>query len=273
MKVFLSWSGVRSKDVAELLRNWIRCVLQATRPWVSTRDLDRGTVWFGEINDQLKDTTVGVICLTQENKTRPWILFEAGALIKGLSSSRICTFLIDLDPKDIEDPLAQFNHTFPNRESVKGLIETLNNNLGQNSLDHRVLSEVFDTYWPQFEKDFKKILSESKSEAKSNTVAKPRDDSEILAEILDNTRQLTNRVARLERHTRVIHDPRIPTDMDIKELYKQAQEMQKIGFPRSHSVDILSSNTPYPTNIIKEIVESVYRDRKDQRLNNMDVSD
>lgn len=92
MKVFLSWSGERSKAVAELLNDWLCCVIQAARPWVSTRDLDRGSLWFGEINEQLKDTSIGIICLTQENRVRPWILFEAGALAKGLSTSQYALY-------------------------------------------------------------------------------------------------------------------------------------------------------------------------------------
>jgi hypothetical protein len=160
MKVFISWSGERSRAVAELMRDWIQCVLQATKPWISTRDLDRGSIWFNEINDQLKDTSVGIVCLTQENKNRPWILFEAGALIKGLSSSRVCTFLVDLESKDIRDPLAQFNHTFPNKESMRGLVETLNIHLEPQALHHNTLQTVFDTYWPQFEEKFRKILEE-----------------------------------------------------------------------------------------------------------------
>lgn len=107
-----------------------------------SRDLDRGSLWFGEINEQLKDTTIGIICLTQENKRRPWILFEAGALAKGLSTARVCTFLIDLQPKDVEDPLAQFNHTFPNKESIHGLIRTLNGALGPSALNVTTLNQV-----------------------------------------------------------------------------------------------------------------------------------
>ena len=110
MKVFISWSGQRSRAIGETLNDWIKCVLQATHPWMSTRDIDRGSLWFAEINDQLKDTAVGIVCLTQENKDSPWILFETGALAKGLSSSRVCTFLADLQSADLEDPLAQFNH-------------------------------------------------------------------------------------------------------------------------------------------------------------------
>ena len=60
MRVFISWSGVRSTAVAELLKHWIRCVLQASRPWISTRDIDRGALWFSVVSDILKDTSVGV---------------------------------------------------------------------------------------------------------------------------------------------------------------------------------------------------------------------
>jgi hypothetical protein len=194
MKVFLSWSGNRSKEVASLLSEWLCCVIQAIRPWISTRDLDRGSLWFGEINDQLKDTTVGIICLTQENKTRPWILFEAGALAKGLSTSRVCTFLIDLEPKDIEDPLAQFNHTFPAKESILGLVKTLNSALGANGLDIRILDQVFETYWPQFEAKFSDILEQTIS----NEPSKPRPKEDMLGEILENTRIMSSRIRKLE---------------------------------------------------------------------------
>jgi hypothetical protein len=197
LKVFLSWSGTRSRDVANLLSDWLGCVIQASRPWISTRDLDRGSLWFGEINDQLKDTSVGIICLTQENKNRPWILFEAGALAKGLSTSRVCTLLIDLEPKDVEDPLAQFNHTFPNHDSVLGLVKTLNNTLGDNGLDIRILEQVFNTYWPQFEEKFAEILQTTKAQPP----AQPRPKEDILGEILENTRMLNTRIRRIELET------------------------------------------------------------------------
>ena len=126
MKVFLSWSGEKSKAVAELLNEWLQCVLQVIDPFMSSKDVDRGSLWFPEITNQLKDTSTGIICLTQENKNNPWILFEAGALTKGLSSSRICTLLIDLTSTDIKDPLAQFNHTIPDKEGIWSLVSNLN---------------------------------------------------------------------------------------------------------------------------------------------------
>lgn len=195
MKVFLSWSGRRSEKVAILLRDWLSCVIQSTRPWISSRDIDRGALWFTEINDQLKETSVGIVCLTHENKEKPWILFEAGALAKGLSSSRLCTFLVDLDSADIKPPLSQFNHTQPNRESMLSLVRTINDSLSSGSLETSVLERSFATYWPQFEADFRQILEETPQH--SPTV--PRKTDDMLAEILEATRSLSNRMSIVER--------------------------------------------------------------------------
>ncbi len=193
MKVFISWSGDRSRSVADLLDEWLQCVIQAVNPWMSSKDIDRGSLWFSEINDQLQNTSIGIICLTQENKEKPWILFESGALAKGLSSTRVCTFLIDLESSDVGNPLAQFNHTYPEKESLWDLVRTLNNSL-DNSLKEKVLESVFETYWPQFLKSFNKILKDfpiSKETVK-------RSDDDILLEILATTRSLEKRVRRVE---------------------------------------------------------------------------
>lgn len=194
MKVFMSWSGDRSRATAELLRDWIKCVLQASRPWISSRDIDRGTLWFSEINNNLQDTSVGIVCLTGENKNRPWILFEAGALAKGLSTSRVCTFLVDLKTSDLDDPLRQFNHTLPTRESVFALVTTLNSAFESNALDPRILLEVFNTYWPQFETKFATILAD----IPAVTVIEVRPPDEMLAEILDSTRGLSSKIRSIE---------------------------------------------------------------------------
>ncbi|SDX15407.1 TIR domain-containing protein [Lysobacter enzymogenes] len=194
MKVFISWSGDRSREVADLLRDWLSCVIQAVKPWVSTRDIDRGALWFGEISGQLQDTAVGIICLTQENKERPWILFEAGALAKGLSTARVCTLLIDLQPGDVREPLSQFNHTFPIRESMLSLVRTLNGALGEKGLEQGVLEQVFETYFSQFDQKFKAIIANTVSQP--NKEIGPEDD--VLNEILAATRALSRRVGRIE---------------------------------------------------------------------------
>lgn len=252
MKVFLSWSGNRSREIANLLSDWLCCVIQASRPWISTRDLDRGSLWFGEINDQLKDTTVGIICLTQENKSRPWILFEAGALAKGLSTARVCTLLVDLEPKDIEDPLAQFNHTFPTRESILGLVRTLNGTLGAAGLDMRVLEQVFNTYWPQFESRFKEVLASTESAGPS----KPRPKEDVLGEILENTRMLSSRIRKLEYETeraseRVRAHPGY--DMSPSEARDEIRALAAAGAPTEIIMERFRRRVPL--SIVRQMIE------------------
>lgn len=215
MKVFVSWSGRRSKAVAELLSDWIKCVLQASQPWISTRHIDKGAIWFSEISDQLRETAAGIVCLTQDNKNKPWILFETGALAKGLSTNRVCTFLIDLDPADIEDPLAQFNHTTPDKTSMWGLITSLNSCLENARLDERILQQVFDTYWPKFSADFSAALAATPPE----DPVEPRSGDSILAEILSNTRMLSSRVRELEQRASISPEPVIETGPQSSRSY------------------------------------------------------
>jgi len=194
MKVFLSWSGARSMAAAELLKWWTRSIIQAARPWISTEDVDRGSLWFSEINDNLSDTSIGIVCLTQENKDRPWILFEAGALAKGLSNSRVCTFLVDLAPSDIRDPLAQFNHTQPKEDDMRKLARTLNRQLGENALEETVLAGAFDAYWPQFQARWADLMKNTPDA----THVEKREADDIMSEILDNVRGMSQRIRALE---------------------------------------------------------------------------
>ncbi|WP_317203837.1 hypothetical protein [Janthinobacterium sp.] len=168
-------------------------MIQATQPWISTRGIDRGALWFSSINDELKDTTVGIVCLTHENKNKPWILFEAGALAKGLANSRVCTFLVDLEPKDLQDPLAQFNHTFPTKDGLWSLVVTLNNSIAT-PLEQGILVQVFETNWPQFDKKFNDLLAQNPQEG----VVEVRSNDSMLEEILASTRGLSHRLRAIE---------------------------------------------------------------------------
>lgn len=250
MKVFLSWSGERSKQVATLLDEWLRCVLQAIRPWISTKDIDRGALWFSEIQDQLQDTTTGIICLTQENKERPWILFEAGALAKGLSNARVCTLLVDIKPSEIKDPLAQLNHTRPDRENMFELVRTLNSRLVGNSLDPRILETVFDTYWEQFETEFNAILSRTKNPE----APVPRSDQDILSEILDITRALGNRVSAIEKATLTQAKKIAPPPPPQSKMLVPVDQIRALG-KSGHNTEEISVMLRLPTNLVQDALD------------------
>jgi hypothetical protein len=196
MKVFISWSKSLSQECAEILRGWIKCTLQASQPWMSSEDLDKGTIWFNQISTELSDTSIGIICLTKENKNNPWILFESGALAKGLEEQRVYTLLIDLKTKDIEPPLSQFNHTTPAKADMKKLLVSINKQLGDKRLEDNILDQVFEMYWPNLDKDLKNAIKNHPVGATEERVARSPDD--ILSEILNTTRNLDKRMRYVE---------------------------------------------------------------------------
>ena len=201
MKIFISWSGEKSRRVAELFNEWIQCVIQAVKPWMSSHDIERDALWFSEISNTLANTQIGIICLTQTNKIQPWILFEAGALAKGIDSNRVCTLLIDLEPTDIENPLAQFNHTIAkNKDSMWELVKTINHALLDNGLQEKVLNRAFETYWPQFIEEFKTLIRTVPDEEKTPK----RKNDDVLIDILSTVRTLDRRIRDIEIRSEIL---------------------------------------------------------------------
>ena len=253
MKIFISWSGEQSKAVAEILRDWIKIVVQATEPFISTRDIDRGAIWFASISGELKETSIGIVCLTNENKNEPWILFEAGALAEGLSSARVCTLLIDLQPTDVQDPLAQFNHTLPQRESMWELIKTINNRLPENKLGDALLKIVFENNFPIFESQFNVVLAKRSGSSKP----KVREDRDLLVEILETTRAIHSRM-RIDHLSESSQRLTIESNQaNIRMIGEKAGltavgesiELIRKGFTRDQVLDYLSSTWKFsPSN-------------------------
>src|SRR5215470_277883 len=103
MRVFISWSGSRSRALAEVMRGWFPSVLQAVRPYFSPDDVAKGSRWSSEIAKEQEASRVGVLVITPENQEAPWLLFEAGALAKNLERSKVCPVLFGkLEPADVK---------------------------------------------------------------------------------------------------------------------------------------------------------------------------
>lgn len=152
MKIFFSFSGPRGKAVADMLGAWLGQIIQTAEPWISS-DIQKGARWLEELETQLREATFGIICVTSDSLTSPWILFEAGALSK-TSGARVCTFLLDVAPEDVEFPLAQFQHTVPTKLDIHRLLDTINRvagDAGERLLADRVLDDLFETLWPKLE--------------------------------------------------------------------------------------------------------------------------
>lgn len=147
MRVFISWSGARSKRLAFHLHEWLRAVIQRADPWMSDRDLEAGQRWNEEISARLKDTDFGIICLTRENLAAPWLLFEAGALAKAVEAARVVPVLLGVGRSDLTFPLAQFQAVESDEAGMRSLVAAVNNALGADRLPATTLDNIFRGLW------------------------------------------------------------------------------------------------------------------------------
>jgi len=189
MKVLISWSGERSKVIAQALHDWIPMVIQAVDPWIAPVDIEKGASWVRKLSDELSQTSFGIVCLTPENLQAPWILFEAGAISKAVGQEnqepRVCTYLFELEPANVGGPLAQFQHTKATREDTKLLLTTINQAVmrgEEKGLKEERLNELIDALWERLEERLKNV-PEASGETKPQ-----RTEREILVEILGMVR-------------------------------------------------------------------------------------
>lgn len=195
MRVFLCWSGSRSKAVAEHLQAWLRRVIQAVDPWIS-EDIEKGIRWTPEVSTRLEESKIGIVCLTKDNLDSTWVHFEAGALSK-TKDAHVCTFLLDVQFTDVKQPLGQFQHTTREKDDVRRLLSTINRAVeraGEKALAEDVLDDVFATYWQQLDTQLADVAASPGGE---RGVQRP--DREILIEILEILRNQERRKAEQER--------------------------------------------------------------------------
>ena len=231
MKVFISWSGTRSGNIALKLREWLPSVIQSIKPWMSSIDIDAGGRWDKDIANELEQTKFGIICLTKTNQTAPWILFEAGALAKTVDDTFVCPYLIDLEPLDVQHgPLSQFQAKRANEKETLELLYTINKALKDSNLSNGQLKKTFDLWWPEL-----KTTLETTPDDEAVIPRRPVED--MIEEILDLVRDLSRNVRGESRSTseqvveyafdlnpafnliRSISDPRSPAEWKLQVLH------------------------------------------------------
>jgi hypothetical protein len=195
MKVFLSWSGDRSKAIAVVLRTWIPSVLQAVRPYFSPDDVAKGSRWSSEIARELEASSIGLLVVTPENQDAPWLNFEAGALAKSVQNSKVCPILFGgMEPTDVRGPLVQFQSAKFSKAEMIRVMKMINDELGEAGLASEIFESVFEMWWPRLDERVGEELA-----AQGDHAAEPRrPDRELLEEVLTLTRRLASEQASLE---------------------------------------------------------------------------
>lgn len=192
MRVFLSWSGTKSREVALALKSWLPEIINDLQPWMSSEDIEKGAAWSATIAEQLEQSNFGIICLTRENQDRVWVNYEAGAIAKAMfggdPKGRAATFLIDIEQEsEVTGPLAQFQHTRPTGSDVLKLVTSLNKAAGSPRTPEQ-LERAVAKWWP----DLESAIAEANSRPQTQTRKPVRSEREVLEEILTLVRDIAS---------------------------------------------------------------------------------
>jgi hypothetical protein len=170
MKVFLSWSGEMSHEVAVALYNWLPYVIQAVKPFISS-EIEKGENWQDELMAELNDTDTcyGIVCVTPYNLNAPWLNFEAGAIAKAITRSYVAPFLFRVESPPVRGPLQPYQATKADQEEeVFRLLCSINNRLKPEAkLTQEVLRGEFKSWWPELQSKLEQIPNESDNETET----------------------------------------------------------------------------------------------------------
>lgn len=187
LSVFVSWSGERSRAVAEALRAWLPTLVSGVKPWVSSNDIEAGARWADDLALQLKGAKCGIVCLTPENVQSPWIHFEAGAISRYLDTSLVCTYLLGMREADLAGPMVQFQASKTDREGTLAIARTLNR-ARPSGVSENELEADFDKLWPELESQIKGVSEDAPTSV--------RPMQEMIEELLDLARFQTRQQVR-----------------------------------------------------------------------------
>jgi anti-anti-sigma factor len=147
VQVFLSWSGAESQRAAEALKPWLQRLFPDLGVWMSAHDIEAGTAWATVLHEQLKQTDFGLLCLTEENLTAPWILYEAGALALSSKAGCVVPLLLDVAAEKVPSPLAQLQSVRADEEGLWKVARGINAARDGGTPDEH-LRERYEGEWP-----------------------------------------------------------------------------------------------------------------------------
>ena len=262
MKIFISWSGDTSRELAQALKNWLPTVLQAVKPYFTPQDIDKGSKWQGDILQSLNESSIGIICLTPDNLEKPWILFEAGALSNRLENAKVCPLLFDVSKANVKGPLSIFQLTEFIKEDFKKLIQSINNQLGELKVLDDVFEMTFEAFYPKFSEQVNTIISNNTSAETGNVIV--RTDRDLLEEVLELMRRQSQQQNFESIKSKVYKSFKInSTDQKLTNYYNSLSEDSKKSF-----ITTLEKMYDKDTTQYNIIINHDFEDHNDAHNNN-----
>jgi hypothetical protein len=188
MRVFLCWSGTRSRGVAAALKQFLLDLNEALPlsaaarfdPFMSA-DIEKGATWFEAIGHELQSTDAALLSVTPENAASAWMHFEAGAIATQLTkaagdvgqvgsrrNARLFTYLFGLEPKDLQGPLSAYQSTVATQADTRALVRQLTDvqqHAASASFSGEWNEQGFRNCWNTFAGNLRRVRSQPFTEA------------------------------------------------------------------------------------------------------------
>jgi hypothetical protein len=158
--IFICWSGDRSQRLARELRTFLSRIIPDIEKTGSnlfmSDDIAKGTRWFDAVEKELDRADAGLVCITREALQSGWIHFEAGALARAVRKNEqaradtLYTYLLGVQPDELQGPLAAFQSTRFDREDTKRLSASIAALIAPDADAKKASEQAFDAHWPDF---------------------------------------------------------------------------------------------------------------------------
>jgi hypothetical protein len=159
MKIFLSWSGAYSREIAGAFEGWIPSVIQSVEVFISTGGIGPGERWLPKISGALDEIEFGLVFVTEQNKEAPWLMFEAGALAKNVEKSRVIPVLCNAED-DIEfkkNPLSHFQYVKLDQDGIFRAMKSIFDVSEDTKLTEQLFEKGLQTWWPELQSQLNNI--------------------------------------------------------------------------------------------------------------------
>ena len=167
MRIFISWSKDKSRQLAEETKKFISNILGNPVEFFFSPEMYKGTRVDNQIHEELLKCDKCIVCITSENFKNPWLLYEAG-IIFGSNHSKtnkgiVIPILFEPIPdwsSWIDKPLNQYvpiQMQSYNREFDSGK-KDFKHFLDELAIELNIGIKNFNKYWNLYEKAINEIL-------------------------------------------------------------------------------------------------------------------
>jgi hypothetical protein len=237
--LFLSWSGERSRIAAEAFSDWITKEQSRARPWISTKDMSPGKPWFSEIASRLK-LKVGVVFVTPENSSSPWLNFETGAIFNNIGKDRRTFVMLVRFPREglsANHPLAQLQSVRADEAGCRSIYVDMAEALTGEKQDDRILNNAFTACWPRLRDGLAKVPEKTDASAAPDTTNPLAEVRDALSTQNSMLAQIAREVARLS----VLGGRRLSTHDEAVKLVREFAERAEVGIVKPESKELVDA--------------------------------